>query len=211
MSTELLNCIMWTGAGFLSGSLMFAYWGGWLFLNKDIRDYGTGNPGAVSAWKAGGWKIGVPTGILDLAKGLVPVGLAIWSFGVSGWYLVPVALAPILGHAFTPFLKFKGGRATAVTLGVWTAITVWEGMLVLGIIIGLIYAVIENSAWANILGMLGFLAYLLVVGIFIRGLELSILAIWAGNTGVMVIKHWHGFFEPVKPRSYVVRLFRKAS
>jgi glycerol-3-phosphate acyltransferase PlsY len=211
MSSKLLHSILWTGIGFLSGSLMFAFWGGKLFLKKDIRNYGTGNPGAVSAWKAGGWKIGVSTGLLELAKGLIPVALAIWVFGVSGWYLVPVALAPILGHAFSPFLKFKGGRATAVTLGVWTAITIWEGMLVLGVMIGILYIIIDNPSWANIWGMLAFLVYLLLLGLFVRGLELHLLVIWAGNIGIMIIKHWSGFFEPIKPRPYIARFFKKAT
>lgn len=209
MSAKLLHTLLWTGVGFLTGSIMFAFWGGKLFLKKDIRNYGTGNPGAVSAWKAGGWKIGLPTGLLELAKGLIPVALAIWVFGVNGWYLVPVALAPILGHAFSPFLKFKGGRATAATLGVWTAITIWEGMVVLGVIIGLFYIIIDNPSWANIWGMLAFLAYLLLVGLLVRGVEFHLLAIWAGNMGIMLIKHWSGLSEPIKPRPYIVRFLKK--
>lgn len=210
MNTALLNSMLWTAVGFFSGSLMFAFWAGKVFLKEDIRNYGTGNPGAVSAWKAGGWKLGLPVGIIELAKGLVPVGLAIWVFGVSGWYLVPVALAPMLGHAFSPFLKFKGGRALAAALGAWTAITIWEGLVVLGVVIGILYVIFDNSSWANIWGMLAFLAWLVLMGLFVRGVDYPLLAIWAGNMGIFLIKHWSGLKEPIRLRPNVARFVKKS-
>jgi glycerol-3-phosphate acyltransferase PlsY len=60
---------------------------------------GDGNPGAVNAWRAAGGRAGVPAGLFDFLKAAVPVGLANWVFGVSGWGLLPIALAPIVGHA----------------------------------------------------------------------------------------------------------------
>ena len=66
-----------------------------------------------------------------MAKGALPVALAYYVFGVSGWGLMPVMLAPILGHAYSPFLRFKGGKAIAVTFGVWTALTVPFGPFVM--------------------------------------------------------------------------------
>ncbi|MBN2378942.1 glycerol-3-phosphate acyltransferase [candidate division WOR-3 bacterium] len=211
MNAELLNSIIWTAAGFASGSLMISFWMGKFFLKEDIREYGDRNPGATNAWKAGGWKIGLPSGLLEFAKGGAPVAVAVWVFGVEGWYLVPVALAPILGHAFSPFMKFKGGKAIAVTLGVWTAITVWEGLLVLGLLIGLAYIILNHPSWSLIFAMLVFLAYLVVVGLLGRGVAFPILAVWAGNMGTFLIKHFQDLREPLKTRDYIARIFRKAS
>jgi glycerol-3-phosphate acyltransferase PlsY len=202
---------MWTAVGFISGSLMIAFWTGKILLIKDIREYGDRNPGTINLWKAGGWKIGLPSGILELAKGCAPVALAVWVFGVKGWYLVPVALAPILGHAFSPFLKFRGGKAIAVTLGVWTAITIWEGLLVLGLLMGLVYVILNHSPWFIIFTMLAFLAYLIVAGLLVRGIALPIIAIWAGNTGTFIIKHWQDLKEPITLNLYIAKLFRKTS
>ncbi len=102
---------MWTVVGFVCGSLMFAYWLGRLWLHVDIRDYGDGNPGAGNAWRAGGWRLGLPAALLDYAKAAIPVALAHYGAGIDGWGIVPVALAPVLGHAFSPFMGFRAARA----------------------------------------------------------------------------------------------------
>jgi glycerol-3-phosphate acyltransferase PlsY len=211
MNTELLNSLIWTGIGFLSGSMMFSVWLGRLFTKKDARDYGDTNPGAFNAWKAGGWRIGLPSALLDFGKGAAPVAVAVWVLGVEGWYLVPVALAPILGHAFSPFLKLRGGKAIAVTLGVWTGITVWEGVIAFGLVIGLFYIIIDHPSWSVIFAMLAFLGYLIVLGLFVRGVELPILAIWAGNMLILLSKHWVDLKKTIRTRPYIARLFRRAT
>jgi len=206
MSADFLKVFLWTGVGFLSGSMMFSVWMGKLLLKKDVRAYGDANPGAMNAWRAGGWKIGLPAGILELCKGAVPVGLAHWVFGISGWMLLPVALAPILGHAFSPFLKFKGGKAIAVTLGVWTAITIWEGLGVLGILMGLFALLLAVDAWPVIFGTVAFFVYLIL-----RGAPLPLLALCIGNLTILAWKHRVELKQSLRLRPYIVKFFRRAS
>jgi glycerol-3-phosphate acyltransferase PlsY len=190
---------------------MFSFWLGKL-AKKDVRDYGDGNPGATNAWKAGGWSIGLPGALLDYAKGAVPVGLAVWVAGIEGWFLVPVVLAPVLGHAFSPFLKFKGGKAIAVTLGVWSGLTVWEGVLVLGIIIGIFYTLLDHPSWSVILAMITFLAYLLFKQLFIlHQLDMPILAVWTGNMLISLYKHKGDLGKSIQARPFVARIFRRTS
>ncbi len=203
------NVILWTGIGFAAGSLMFSYWLGKIFLKKDVREYGDANPGAANAWKAGGWKIGLPGALLDFAKGAVPVAVAVWVFGIKGWGLVPVALAPIIGHAFSPFLKFKGGKAIAVTLGVWTAITIWEGVLILGLLIGLFYVLLDHPSWSVILAMLAYLGFMIFAALLERGFNIPIFAIWGGCMFISIYKHHIDLKESIKPRPYILRLFRR--
>jgi glycerol-3-phosphate acyltransferase PlsY len=93
------------GCGFLMGALPFSVWLACLMLRTDIRAFGDGNPGAANARRAGTWRVGIPTLLLDFLKGAVRVSLAHYVFEVSGWGLVAVALAPVLGHAFSPFLR----------------------------------------------------------------------------------------------------------
>ena len=126
-----MTMLLWTGFGFLVGAMPFSYWLGRIVLHTDIRLYGDGNPGAISAWRAGTWRIGLPAMLLDYLKGAVPVSLAHLAFGISGWSLVPIALAPVLGHAFSPFMRFRGGKAIAATFGIWTGVLLAEGPMVL--------------------------------------------------------------------------------
>ncbi|NIN63619.1 MAG: hypothetical protein GTO63_02660, partial [Anaerolineae bacterium] len=104
-----MTTFLWSLVGFLIGSLPFSVWIGRLFLRTDIRRFGNGNPGAANAWRAGRWQTGIPALLLDYSKGALPVGLAHFKVGLGGWELVPVALAPVLGHAFSPLLHFRGG------------------------------------------------------------------------------------------------------
>jgi acyl phosphate:glycerol-3-phosphate acyltransferase len=110
---------------FLCGSIPFGYLAGRL-KGTDVRTAGSGNIGATNVWRLLGWKVGLPVFILDVAKGLVPVLIASASAAAhpdswaSSGSLLPVlaALAAILGHSFTPWLRFRGGKGVATSAGV---------------------------------------------------------------------------------------------
>ena len=180
----LYSAGFWAAAGFLIGSLPFSYWLGRVLLHTDVRLHGDGNPGAANAWRAGTWRVGIPAVLLDYLKGAVPVFLAWYWFGISGWALVPVTLAPVLGHAISPFLGLRGGKAVAVTFGVWTGLTIWEGPTVLGLAVGLISRLQAVDAWTVVLGMTCLLVYLLL-----RGTNAPTVTIWAGNLAILIWKH----------------------
>lgn len=175
---------LWAAVGFILGSLPFSYWLGRFLLGKDIRQYGDGNPGAANAWRAGTWKVGVPAVALDYLKGAVPVSLAHLRFGVTGWALVPVALAPVIGHAFSPFLRGRGGKAVAATFGLWTGLTLWEAPTVLGLCVGVFGRLQVVDGWTVMVGMLGLLCYLLL-----RRAGPILLAVWLGNAILLGWKH----------------------
>lgn len=171
----------------------FSFWLGKIFLHVDIRKYGDGNPGSVNAMKAGKKRIGIPALLLDYLKGFIPVFLANFRFGVSGWELIPVALAPVAGHAFSPFLGFKGGKAVAATFGIWTGLTLWAGPTILGICLQIAYSLQTVDAWSVIFGMLGILVYLLL-----SHAELPIFAIWFGNLLILIWKHRKNLNQPIQ-------------
>mgnify|MGYP001765916589 CR=1 FL=1 len=141
--TAFLCCL----AGFVLGSLPFSVWLVRWFRHADVRRVGDGNPGAVNAWSAGGWRIGVSALLLDVAKGAAAPAAARLALGVEGWALVPVALAPLVGHAFSPWLGFRGGKGIASTFGVWTALTAWLVPTTLGVALLAFLAVQSASAW----------------------------------------------------------------
>lgn len=181
---DLLLTILWTFIGFASGSLMWSVWVGRWALGKDIRQYGDGNPGMTNVLRAGGKGWAALAFALDILKGALPVAIAKWVIGIEGWALVPVALAPVLGHAFSPLLRFRGGKAVAVSMGVWTALTLWEVPTMGGILLGVWFSVVAVSGWAVLLMGLSLFAYLLLTNP-----DPVLLAILAGNAAVVLWKY----------------------
>lgn len=179
-----MTTLLWIVIGFVSGSLPFSVWVGRLALRTDIRRYGDRNPGASNVIRAGGWTWGALALLLDYFKGAIPVGVAHFFVGLSGWSLVAVALAPVLGHAYSPFLNFRGGKAVAATFGIWTGLTLGEIPILLGLLLGVWFAVVATSGWAVMLAMLSLLLYLLFFH-----LDPVLLTVWVGNTLLLAWKH----------------------
>jgi len=169
---------------FLSGALPFSLWIGRYGLRTDIRSYGDGNPGAANVWRAGGRFWSITAVLLDFLKGALPVGWVHFGLGFDGPALVLVALAPILGHAFSPFLKGHGGKALAVTFGVWTGLSLWWAPLLLGGLFAFWLRVVTVEGWAVTLGMICLLAILITVGV-----NMEWLLIWVGNFVILAWKH----------------------
>jgi glycerol-3-phosphate acyltransferase PlsY len=197
----MVNAAIWTCIGLLAGSLPFSYWLGNIFIHKDIRKFGDGNPGSTNALKAGGWKLGVPAMLLDGFKGLLPVLFArLWG-GVIGWWLVPVALAPILGHAFSPFLRFKGGKAVAATIGSWLGVGGLEAIVVFAIFTLAMLLLQQEHAWAVVAGMTGLTLYYF----FMRGSN-PLATVAFANLGVLAWKHRHELMQPFQFRAWARNL-----
>lgn len=190
-----MTAFIWTLLGFLLGSLPLSVWLGKLVLHTDIRDYGDGNPGGTNVMRAGSRTLGVLAIILDMLKAAGPVSLAHYVFQVTGWPLVPVMLAPILGHIFSPFLGFRGGKALACTFGAWTALTVPFGPFVMGGSVFIFYKLLNASGWAVMASLLTLLGFLLVPALHWRspgltaGLTLPLFVAWAGTVAILAWTH----------------------
>ena len=113
---------------FLLGSLPFSVWLGRLATGVDLRDKNIKNPGGFNAMITFGPIIGLSITFLDLTKGALSIVLADHLFsmnyfttsGVNYWHVITTIIVPafcILGHNYTPFLKFKGGRGVGVFIG----------------------------------------------------------------------------------------------
>ena len=89
-----------------------------LVCNIDIRKKNEdGNPGSMNAVNSAGKPIGLICMALDVIKAFVPVYVAVSILQIAGYYVIPVAAAAVIGHAFSPFLKFRGGKAVAASFG----------------------------------------------------------------------------------------------
>jgi len=97
------------------------------------------NPGGANAMEAMGFMVGIVCMALDVLKAFVPVFVAVSLLGMTGGQLVPVLVAPVLGHAFTPFLSFKGGKAVAASFGALLGVAFISKAVVILIITMLVF------------------------------------------------------------------------
>lgn len=127
---------------FLVGSIPFGYVIGRLFYHTDIRRQGSGNIGAMNALRTLGTTGAVAVLLLDALKGFVPT---LWAVGffrghldIEGWppsdQLMGslVATAAIVGHCFSPWLRFKGGKGVATSFGALLALSWPAGLVAIG-------------------------------------------------------------------------------
>ena len=160
---EALYSIFLILAAFLLGACPFSVWVGSLLLRKDITKYGDGNPGAANVFRAGGnIKTGLFAVFLDILKGIPFVYISYAVFDLPMGVVMVVGLSAILGHAFSPLLKFKGGKAIAVTFGVIIALPQFDVLFffTLFTVLGILF--IEQHSWAVMTGPIGTLTYLLM-------------------------------------------------
>lgn len=101
---------------YLIGNISFSVLIGKLFFKKDVRNYGSGNAGTTNAIRAFGAKIGVLTFIGDVLKGVLAAFIGKYFGGTDGLYIAGIMV--IIGHNYPVFLKFKGGKGVATTIGV---------------------------------------------------------------------------------------------
>ncbi len=110
------------------GSFPTGYVIGKLIYKEDIRNYGSGNIGMSNVFRTFGPLPALITFLGDAFKGYFPVFLAIhFKLSISG--IVVIALSSILGHVFSIYLKFKGGKGIATTFGIFFAINPYLGLL----------------------------------------------------------------------------------
>ncbi len=114
---ELLAII----TGYLAGSFPSAYIIGRLSRGIDIRCVGGGNPGALNTAREVGLVPGLIVLVIDTGKGALAVQIA-RLMNIADLWIFAAGFAAVLGHIFPVYLKFKGGRGAATTLGVFLAL-----------------------------------------------------------------------------------------
>jgi acyl phosphate:glycerol-3-phosphate acyltransferase len=169
---------------FFLGSLPFSVWLGRLVLGKNVRRYGDGNPGTMNVFRAGSKAVGLLTLMLDISKAAAPVGFAYFNLGIRGLPMFFISIAPILGHAFSPFLRFRGGKALAPALGVWIGLTIWKISLpaVIGALLGLV--LFTMPGWA-VMFALGTILITLIVWLP----DILLLLVWVGQLLILAWTH----------------------
>lgn len=115
-------------AAYLLGSIPFGYLIVKMGSGSDVRGAGSGNIGATNVTRVAGKGAGLATLLLDVGKGYLAVWLAMrWSHGNIRW-MMAAAVAVVLGHTFSCWLRFRGGKGVATGLGVFLAVA-WQAVL----------------------------------------------------------------------------------
>jgi acyl phosphate:glycerol-3-phosphate acyltransferase len=146
-------------AAYLIGAFPTSYVAGRAFRGIDLRQYGSGNLGATNAFRVLGWKAATPIFIMDIAKGFVPTHyFTAWDgSGTVAWALAYGAAA-LIGHVFSIYVGFRGGKGVATGAGVFLALapSAVLGSLVLwlALVFGTGYVSVASIAAAALLPVL---------------------------------------------------------
>jgi acyl phosphate:glycerol-3-phosphate acyltransferase len=136
---------LWLLASYLAGSIPTSYLVSRTFANIDLRQHGSGNLGATNLYRVLGWRYAVPVALFDIAKGAVPVLVFAPQVSSSQLFALACGVAAILGHVFSVFVRFRGGKGVATAAGVMLGLT----PIALGI---------AAAVWAVVLFLTGYVS-----------------------------------------------------
>ncbi|MES2463585.1 MAG: glycerol-3-phosphate 1-O-acyltransferase PlsY [Armatimonadota bacterium] len=145
----LLATLLSLGAFFL-GAIPFGFVAGKL-KGIDLREEGSKNIGATNTLRVLGPVAGVVVLLLDVLKGLIPVLVARQVLHLPSWWVVGVGLLAVLGHIYSPFVRFRGGKGVATSLGVLFGLS----PLIAGATVALFALVVVVTRFVSLGSLLG--------------------------------------------------------
>jgi glycerol-3-phosphate acyltransferase PlsY len=153
---------------YLIGSIPTSVWVSKRFFGFDIREYGSGNPGATNSYRVLGSKWGTAVLVLDMLRGMADVQLA-WllpEYSESEWRMdnlqTCLGLAAVLGHIFPLWAEFKGGKGVATLFGMILGISPWTAVSCVGVFLLVLYLT-RFVSLSSILASIAFPVFILVV------------------------------------------------
>ena len=165
--------------GLIAGSLPTGYLVGRI-RGIDIRDHGSRNIGFTNVYRVMGPRWAAPVLVIDVLKGILPVVLA----GRLGLPFPISGLGAILGHVFTPWLRFRGGKGVATTIGVFMAVSPLAGLAGLGV-----YALVLLTTGFISVSSMVFAAALAPLTIALYPTDLGRLVLAAGIGVLVILRH----------------------
>jgi acyl phosphate:glycerol-3-phosphate acyltransferase len=178
-----MTAALWIAASYLLGAIPASYWIG-RAGGIDLREVGSGNLGATNLYRALGWRYAVPAGLFDVAKGAVPV--AVFGPRADGglWMPLILGMAAVVGHVFSIFVRFKGGKGVATAGGVALGIAPWATLLSLG---GWI-AVVRATRYVSLASIVA--AVLLPIGVWFFHEPLRpVIGLFVGLAAFVILMH----------------------
>ena len=124
--------ILWILFSYLLGAFPTGYLVYMISEKQDIRKFGSGNIGATNVLRLLGWKKAIPVIFTDILKGALPTLAALYALPDKKWAMA-CGFAAIVGHCFPVYLKFRGGKGMATTIGVYAVLDIPVLLIMLGI------------------------------------------------------------------------------
>ncbi|HUG27883.1 MAG TPA: glycerol-3-phosphate 1-O-acyltransferase PlsY [Gemmatimonadales bacterium] len=132
MST-VLAWLPWFAGAYLLGAVPTSYLVMRMARGVDLRTVGSGNLGATNLYRQLGWRYAVPVGLFDMAKGALPVMVGMRLPGGGTALALGLGAAAVLGHVYSLFVGFKGGKGVATGAGVVLGLAPWAFVVSLGV------------------------------------------------------------------------------
>jgi glycerol-3-phosphate acyltransferase PlsY len=171
--------------GYLLGAVPWGVVLGRIVHSTDLREHGSGSTGSTNAYRVLGWKVSVIVLVLDIFKGAVPVLLTRW-LGGGDWLQAFVAVATVVGHCWSPFIHFRGGKGVATTAGAAAALTPWV-LLVVPLMI-LVVVIWRYVSLASMIAVATAAVGVTVADLLGYGNAAWVFALWE-MTAIIVVQH----------------------
>lgn len=114
---QVVRLALWLLAAYLLGSIPSSYLVARWFGGLDLRQHGSKNLGATNLYRTLGWRYALPAGLFDVAKGTVPVVAFAPRAGGGEWVPLALGVSAMVGHVFSVFVRFRGGKGVATAAG----------------------------------------------------------------------------------------------
>ena len=177
-----LNAILAILGSYLLGATPTSYIAGKLGRGIDLRQHGSKNLGATNVYRILGWKYAIPVALIDIAKGAIPVLLAPAS--PHAWLPLAAGGAAVLGHMFSPYVGFKGGKGVATAAGMFLALAPLSVLIAIAV-------------WVACLWLTGYVSLSSIIGVMSVPLTVALLqggvsyVFWASIALVVLIIFAH--------------------
>lgn len=167
------SALPWLLASYLLGAIPTSYLVSRTVAGIDLREHGSKNLGATNLYRVLGWRYAVPVGLFDALKGVVPVLAFAPRIAPSQLVALACGIAAVIGHVFSVFVRFKGGKGVATAAGaiaalhplalggcvlIWAAIVYLSGYVSLGSVtaaaaLPILVAITEPDVSATVLAI----------------------------------------------------------
>lgn len=190
MTLKILIIIL---ASYLIGCFCTAYYYGVMFKNKDIRNFGSGNLGALNSGRVLGKSSFIIVLSIDFLKGFMVMIIG-RCFSLTDTSLFIIMFAVIMGHMFPIQLKFKGGKGIATFMGVLTSYNYLFAIIILITFIA-IYCVIRKFTISGLISIIFFPVIIFIIGYPSKNTEAFVMLIF---TLMIILKHKKNILNIIK-------------
>lgn len=190
-SNSILILVLVAVIAYFMGAIPFSFIFAKAIKGEDIREKGSGNAGTTNALRTYGWGLGILTLVCDVLKGVFAALIGLWIAGDTGMYVAGVLA--VVGHNFSIYLKFKGGKGIAATTGVLLVIQTIPTIVIFGICV----LIVVLTKIMSIGSLIGLVASAIVAFLLSGGnawwcgsvLIIALLGIWSHRENIERLIH----------------------